>query len=207
MADIMKNPSIKNATREWRSLLAVASSCLIVLGLFLCSFPEEHHEWAKWSASIATIGNKFMAKGGELSRYVHSAGAQFLILGIQFSGVAKQVLSGKVLGWMGKNSFAVYLIHPLFIRTVLVWIMYGVVKLPHDLDDDGTPMEPGILIWYKGYGTTFAALTVFYLVLYVASDYWTTCVEAWCSRVLGDVETLVFTTKATQSNRTSLLPK
>lgn len=196
MADFAQSLAIKEFTKKWRGLVAVASSCMILLGLYLCSFPETNYEWAHWSEGIATISNIIIPHDGELSRYVHSVGAQFLILGIEFSGTAKKALSSRTLGWMGKNSFAVYLIHPLFIRTVLVWLMYGTVKLPQDIDGVGHPIKPGILIWHKGYGSTFAALSAFYLTLYVASEYWSTYVESWCSRCLLGVENLMFTTQS-----------
>lgn len=149
-----------------------------------------------------------LPRNGELSRYVHSVGAQVFMLGIQFSDIAKKVLSHDVLVWMGKTSFAVYLIHPLFIRTVLVWVMYGSIALPQDYDEHGKPLEPGILIWGKESGVTFTALALFYVVVYVASNYWTLHVEAWCLRVLDGLEALVFRKSAPQAkSKQQLLPK
>lgn len=207
MADFTQCPTTKEAVKKRQYLLSLGSSCMIILGLYICSFPEDHHEWASWSDRIAQASNMAVPKSGELSRYIHSLGAQIFILGLHFSDFAKKALSNRLFVWMGKRSFAVYLIHPLFIRTVLVWVMYGVIKLPNDYDDYGKPIPPGILVWYKGYWTTFAALSAFYIAVYVASAYWTRYVESWCSQVLDDLEVQMFTLKISQINRKALLPK
>ena len=149
MADFTQCPTTKEAVKKRRYLLSLGSSCMIILGLYICSFPEDHYEWASWSDGIAQASNMAIPISGELSRYIHSVGAQIFILGLHFSDLAKKALSNRLFVWMGKRSFAVYLIHPLFIRTVLVWVMYGTIKLPNDFDDYGKPIPPGILIWYK----------------------------------------------------------
>lgn len=207
MADFTQSPATREATSKWRRSMTIGSLCMIALGLYICSFPEDHSEWTSWSHRIAGAIKILIPRNGELSRYVHSVGAQVFVLGIQFSDIAKKVLSHDVLVWMGKTSFAVYLIHPLFIRTVLVWVMYGNVTLPQDYDESGKPLEPGILIWGKESGVTFTALALFYVVVYAASNYWTLHVEAWCVRVLDDLEALVLRKNALQAKSKQLLPK
>lgn len=108
---------------------------------------------------------------------------------------------------MGKVSFAVYLIHPLFLRTILVWMLYGLVSLPPDYDEDGKPIAPGILIPSGGPFRNFASILTFYLVSYTASTYWTLHVESWCAQVLAKLEAVMLAKENFQTNETELLPK
>ena len=139
-----------------------------------------------------------MPAGGELSRYVHSIGAQILILGILFSPVAQYALSHRVMGWMGKTSFAVYLIHPLFVRTILVWTLYGTLVPPQGHDKDGKPSGP-IQMPFDGVkcGNIFA-FPIFYAVLYLGASYWVRYVDHWCGLVMQRLEALMFNGKKPQ---------
>ena len=121
-----------------------------------------------------------MPSGGELSRYVHSVGVQILALGILFAPAAQHALSHRWIHWMGKTSFAVYLIHPLFIRTVLVWMLYGTLVPPQGFDQEGKPTGPTQMQWEGVRCSNFAAFPVFYVILYLGASYWVRYVDRGC---------------------------
>ena len=198
LAEIAQSSAIEKISQRWERAYALVPWCLIGLGLFVCSFPPEHSEWSEWSKSLAHLAKTFMPAGGELSRYVHSIGAQILILGILFSPVAQYALSQRVIGWMGKTSFAVYLIHPLFVRTILVWTLYGTLVPPQGHDKDGKPTGP-IQMPFDGVkcGNIFA-FPIFYAILYLGASYWVRYVDHWCGLVMQRLETLMFNGKKPQ---------
>lgn len=207
LAELSQGSTIETVSRQLKQASTVIASCLISLGLLICSFPPEHSDWTGWSNRMAHIAALVMPSHGELTRYVHSVGAQILFLGIMFSPTAKQVLSHRWLCWTGKTSFAVYLIHPLFVRSILVWMMYGTMVPPPGPIKDGKPTAPGTMKWNGVTFANFAAFPTFYLSLYLGASYWTRFVDPWCGQAMQRLETLMFAAKPAQTNGKTLLPK
>lgn len=199
LAEITHSPALKEISHRWERAYTIVPWCLITLGLYVCSFPSEHPEWAAWSGVLARWGRKSIPKGGELSRYVHSIGAQMLMLGVFFSPAVQHVLSKKTIGWMGKTSFAVYLIHPLFIRTIFVWTLYGRFVPPRGQDKNGTPTGPIEMSWEGVKCGNIAAFPIFYAILYLAASYWVRYVDLWCGFVMQRLEALMFGGKKPQT--------
>lgn len=93
---------------------------------------------------------------------------------------------------MGKTSFAVYLIHPLFIRTILVWTLYGTLVPPQGYDQDGKPTGP-IQMPFDGVKCgNILAFPIFYAVLYLGASYWVRYVDHWCGLVMQRLEAIMF---------------
>lgn len=192
LAEITQSSAIEKISRRWERAYAIVPWCLITLGLYVCSFPSEHSEWTAWSSMLAGWGKMSMPRGGELSRYVHSVGAQMLVLGIFFSPTAQCALSNRWLAWMGKTSFAVYLIHPLFIRTILVWSLYGTLVPPQGFDKDGASTGPKQMTWQGVRCTSILAFPVFYAALYLGAAYWVKYVDHWCGVIMQKLEAIMF---------------
>lgn len=207
LAELSQGSTIETVSRKLKQASTAIASCLIALALFICSFPPEHSDWTGWSNRTAQIAALVKPGHGELTRYVHSVGAQILVLGIMFSPAAKQVLSHRWLCWTGKTSFAVYLLHPLFVRSILVWMMYGVMVPPPGPIKEGIPTPPGIMKWHGVTRTNVAAFPAFYLSLYLGASYWTRFVDPCCGQAMQWLETLMFAAKPPQTNGKALLPK
>lgn len=198
LAEVAQSSAIEKISQRWERAYAIIPWCLMALGLFVCSFPPEHSDWSEWSQTLGHLGKTFMPAGGELSRYVHSIGAQILVLGIMFSPTAQYALSHRVIAWMGKTSFAVYLIHPLFIRTILVWTLYGTLVPPQGHDEHGKPTGP-IQMQFDGVNCgNVIAFPIFYAMLYMGASYWVRYVDHWCGLVMSRLETLMFNGKKPQ---------
>src|SRR5271155_1673306 len=74
--------------------------------------PDEHYRWA-----------------------YTQIGAIFLIFAIHFSPLLRRIYSIRPAVFFGSISFAVYLTHSFLMRSVLVWVVHGV--LPQSSDDVG----------------------------------------------------------------------
>lgn len=64
---------------------------------------------------------------GELRWAYSYVGGLLLILSIHFTPRLRQVLSFRYAVFYGSISFPVYLIHSFLMRTVLVWVVYGLI--------------------------------------------------------------------------------
>ena len=117
---------------------------------------------------------------------------QALHLGLFLSSGAKAILSNKYFMWLGKNSFAVYLTHGTLLRTILVWMLYGISGEPFE----EVRNEEGEIIgnWLPGPSTlTFCiAIPIWLVVVYTVAHLWTTYVDSYCAKLTQRLEKKVF---------------
>lgn len=144
------------------------SARMILFGLFLASFPEEHAEWMSWSKAVNSVAGFLVPSGGEIHRYVISVGTAFIAFGAFFSRDARRALSHPVMNFLGRISFPIYLIHNTPIRTILSWLIYrhsAVKEGLHPVDENGNPKY-----LKRGGALTFSfAIPMFYAILLYAS--------------------------------------
>lgn len=154
-------------------------SLIMILGLFLWCFPLHNPDWASWSHVLAET-LRFVGPPTTddiLSRYYTSLGASLVMIGILFSPTAKRILTLPFFNFLGRCSFAVYLLHNMLMRSVLVWILYGYTAWTTPvLDDDGKAIElkrPGPLGFCFG-------IPLFYVLIYAVAYLWTKYVDVFC---------------------------
>jgi hypothetical protein len=166
----------------------------MALGLYLMSYPEENAEWAPWSSGLQYLGTTyFFPANTELARWYPGVGVEVFVLGVMFNPMVKRGLSHRWLCWIGKMSFAVYLIHAPLLRTILTYMIYGLSpRTPsYYIDEHGQPLPPG---WRREYSRmwTIVAVPIFYVILYRLAASWVKYVDPWCGRVTNWVERQVF---------------
>ncbi|CZR67615.1 related to hard surface induced protein 3 [Phialocephala subalpina] len=192
LCDLSQLPAYTDwiATRKWPG--HILSPICILIGLLFASYPETKAEWMPWSNAMLSLSKYiFPPSHPDTPRFYTGLGLTFLALGLHFSDHAKQVLSYKYLLWCGKNSFAVYLLHGTFLRTVLVWMLYGFVAPKDILNEDGSVheaphLELGSRWWF------YLAVGMWFGVMYWAANLWTTYVDAWCGRFTASLEKRTF---------------
>jgi peptidoglycan/LPS O-acetylase OafA/YrhL len=189
------------AARKWPGL--VLAPILMLIGLLLASYPETNPQWMPWSNFMLEMaGWIFPPNHPDTPRFYTGIGLTFLALGIHFSSLAKVVLSNKYLLWAGKNSFAVYLLHGTLMRTILVWLLYGIM-VPSDItQEDGTVVAAphleirGRLRWYFW-------LPIWFVIMYWIAHLWTTYVDTFCARVTQNLEKYILE----EEEEKSILPQ
>lgn len=115
-----------------------------------------------------------------------------IILAIYLSPSTKEFLANRLLLWLGKQSFAVYLIHGTMLRAVLCWMLYGISGQPweggeaatDDQRDDWLPLRPP---WVVG-----ISVPVWIGLVYVFAAAWTAYVDPFCARLTARLEKAVF---------------
>lgn len=169
-----------------------APSLIILLGLYISSFPEENPDWMPWSHHINLFAGQFIPGGGELSRYVVSVGTTTVTYGIFFSHTARRILSHPFINFLGRVSFPVYLLHNTLMRTVLAWLIYWRSAMSADdwnaVDEAGNP----IMLERGGPMTVFFGIPAFYVILYVFAHFWTEQVDSRCMRFVAWMQRKAF---------------
>lgn len=191
------------SNHKWTSY--VFSPILILFGLLLASYPEDKVQWSRWSEIMGQYSVYIFPRDVETPRYYTGVGLIFICLGIHFSNSVKNVLSNKYLLWFGKNSFAVYLIHGSLLRTILVWMYFGIFTPADIVFEDGRRERghlpyPGRLRWYFW-------MPIWFAILYWVANLWTKYVDPWCARVTESLAGFVFEQGSDETFSKRTLPK
>jgi len=169
------------------SLLPIA---IFILGLILSSYPENQAETAFWSSSLSYLGSFIIPAGGDCWRSFTSLGAQFIVLSLIFSHPLQKPFSHPFLTWLGRISLPVYLLHGPLMRTVLVWMVFG-LKVPpivQSTDKDGNTFNMQPLIGLPGLPRTLISIAVFLALLLLSAHVWSVYVDRWCDNIMKWVD-------------------
>lgn len=169
----------------------------LLAGFTVASLPDSHHEWQPWSQNLANFLSAILPRNPDLPRSSSALGLDLIVMGIHFSEPVRNVLASKPFIWLGRMSFAVYLLHNQILRSVLCWMVYGISlpPVPEDVQDPDsgewfTPDRPRLE--FPGAGRLFLVLPIFWAMVYGAAWVWTTYVDAWSAKI---TEKLVGATK------------
>jgi hypothetical protein len=97
---------------------------LLIIGLFLLSFPNSHPEWAPWFNPIVEFGKVWYPEGSNQFSITLYAGVFLMLASILLSTSFQWFLVRPVFLWLGKISFPLYLLHGPLLRSFLCWILY-----------------------------------------------------------------------------------
>lgn len=184
-----------------------------VLGLMLMSYTKHSPEAQPWSKALFAVGNRYLpVDTGEesLDRTYGGMGAILLLTSIIISPHARHILSLEPLKWLGKVSFAVYLLHGMVLRTVFAWVLFFGQDLQEFMEQgtDGFVYSEWRYVVPGSLRCAFATVVSLAVIL-VASHLWSVKVEPAIARITRLLENTVTgrgeTEKRVEGNR-SLLP-
>lgn len=160
----------------------------LVIGFFMASLPDDHFDYQPWSQSLFKFLETILPRDPDFPRFSSGLGLMLIVVGLHLSDTARNVLASKPFIWLGRMSFAVYLLHNQILRSVLCWMVYGfsLPEQPEDVQDPDTgewwtPDRPRLE--FPGAGRLFMVLPIYWFMVYGAAWLWTTYVDAWCARV------------------------
>lgn len=168
-------------------LRMLASVFFLVFGFFVASLPDDHYDWQPWSQSLFETMRAILPRSPDFPRFSSGLGLILIVMGLHFSNGARNVLASKPFIWLGRMSFAVYLLHNQILRSVLCWMVYGfhLPDQPEAVEDPETgewyEPEPGRLE-FPGATRLFMFLPIYWFLVYGAAWLWTTYVDAWAAR-------------------------
>lgn len=165
---------------------------LTIIALFLASYPGEHPEWAGWSNAMLEASQYIFPPDVNVGKRYTALAIDMIILAIFFSPSTKDFLSSRLLLWLGKQSFAVYLIHGTMLRVVLCWMLYGISGQPwegpealtDDVRDDWLPIRPPWVV--------AISIPVWIGMVYFLAALWTAYVDTFCASLTQKLERAAF---------------
>ena len=188
---------------KWpRRLFAATLTCT---GLLIASYPGEHPEWALWSDYMREFAGYIFPADINIGRRYSALGLDMVIFAIYISPSTQEFLANSLLLWLGKQSFAVYLVHGTLLRTVLCWMLYGISGQPWSgeivnekgqpiYDDFGEPMHPH-WIPIRPPWVVAISIPVWIGLVYLCAALWTAFVDPLCAKATQKLENLVFEEK------------
>jgi peptidoglycan/LPS O-acetylase OafA/YrhL len=200
ICDLQHHTPSTNFQTQHPRLTTLLSCSLLLSGLTIASYPEQKPEWQPWSATLHSFLVPLLPSNPDFPRFASGIGLELVALSIALSKTLRGWLAARPLLWLGRQSFAVYLLHGSMLRVVLVWMLYG-VALPPDGKNDKGETVPGTLK-YPGHGYLALCCAVWIPMVYGVAMLWTTFVDPWCARV---TERLVEGVKL-EKNEKGLLP-
>jgi hypothetical protein len=194
-------PTQNFITSHQRLLTFVVVPIILLIGGFVGSYPQEHEDWAPWSRFLHSVltsggegGSLITPNGSDIQRRTSAFFIMCTAASLFLSPTFQKLLSHRLLIWLGHHSFAVYLVHGTILRTVGMWIVFGIRGepwVPPALNEDGSPMEPD---WLQPKGDLHKAvgIIVFTTLTYTAAWAWMKWVDTSCARATQWLENRVF---------------
>ncbi|KUI71838.1 hypothetical protein VM1G_08093 [Cytospora mali] len=201
IADMQNHPPTTQIIADRPRLCRVLSFMLVFIGLTFASFPEGHAEWMTWSRILLDIMKAILPDNPDFPRFGSGIGLEFIALGILLSPWLQRVLSSRYLLFLGRMSFAVYLLHGPLMKSTLVWMLYGVQVLPDHENDQGEMVITRLK--YPGNITLIAWQLVWLPMVYGIAHLWMAYVDPWCDRMTNR---LVEYVRLEATEKPSILP-
>lgn len=185
---------------------------IFLIGGYVGSYPAEHEDWAPWSARLYRFlanpvdghrtGSFIVPNGTDMLRRTSSFFIMCTAVSLFLSPPFQKILSHRLLIWFGHHSFAVYLVHGTILRTVGIWIVYGISGepfVPGGKNEDGSERQP-IYVKPKSRTHKMVAIVVFTSLTYMAAWAWMKWVDTACARATQWLEEKVFDDEDKEGN-------
>lgn len=172
----------------------ILSPPLAIFSLIVMSYSDSEPQNAPWNAVLYDFGLRYlpMDAGGGITRTYGTIGGVLLVVSIIISPHLRWVLSRKPLLWLGKVSFAIYLLHGMVLRSVFAWILFiGVKKAEFREQDTDLVWHPEYRYPVPGIVRCAFATIIAFAVIFGASHIWMLKVEPVFGKITSTLEKVV----------------
>lgn len=175
----------------------ILSVFFLLVGLFIASLPDDHSDWQPWSRFLHEFLAAILPENPDFPRFASGIGLDVIVIGLHLSPMARTILSNRFFLWLGRMSFAVYLLHNQILRSVLCWMVYG-----FDLPAEGEP-----LLTLGSPVKLFIVLPLYVAMTYGSAHLWTTYVDSFCARISERIVNFIKEDRDEKSTGATLLPQ
>ena len=209
LSDLSQHPPYQKFLANHQKAATRCSIPVIILGFYFVSYPDASPEWSSWSNNLYNLSQYIFPADTHTAKRFTALGIDVAAFGIQACHPLKELLSNRFFLWLGRNSFAVYLIHGTLLRTVLAWMLYGITGTPWNPE---TNPETGEVIYHwlprRAHGIPFfLVLAVWFCIVYFLAHFWTTYVDHWCGQITKTLEERVFVAEGEKEDEIDLEEK
>lgn len=194
-------PTLNNSA-GFRTAVALITVPLALFALVFMSMPMDNYGSTTWSATIMDFFQPVFPFYTEPPRQVISLGAQLLCLSVVLSPLIRQIFTLAPLLWLGKVSFAIYLLHGPLMRSVLSWCLYF-GSTPLEIPSEVNAVPPVLLYPLPGGFRVTTSVIVFLAVLGGVAHLWTVRMEPVFGRMTKKAEDLMFAKENSMSPRSA----
>jgi len=193
LCDLGSDEGFQEFISRHTTVKRVVQTCLIVIGLWVGSYPEGAAHRTVWSQQLDAWNPYLFPEGSDIPKRWSSVAWHLISVGFWLSPTLKTMFSNKLFTWLGRNSFAVYLTHGTLLRVVLVKFIYGwsysSFSIDHPEGQDPIyhwiPKSRNWFIWAVSIPTWFT-------IVYTVAHFWTTYVDSWCAKATRWLEEQMF---------------
>jgi peptidoglycan/LPS O-acetylase OafA/YrhL len=173
LAEISTIPRLHDYAFSDALIPRIISPFLLIFGWYLISFPGVNWEWAPWFHWI-WANREFWFNDGDVYRLTCTIGVWCLLLSILLSPTLQSFLNAPLIQWLGKQSFAMYLIHGVILRSVFTFVAHGLFAREENAEVVGIRLVISLGV--------FIGLTLYLAAL------WVWYVEPWCEMLIDGIE-------------------
>lgn len=203
LADLSLHRRTQNFITSHQLILSsIVAPLLITAGLLIGSYPQEHEEYSTWSLwlhqkFVARLvdskgqpsGSLLVPRGTDPPRRFSSVAIQLCAVAIFLSPVLRGALSHRYLLWLGQQSFAVYLVHGTILRSIGMWVAYGLWPEEYVVQD-GQNLQQHTHVRSKA--AVYCSIAVFIALSYISAWAWMRWVDSACATVAKKWEATLF---------------
>jgi hypothetical protein len=191
MAELILLPGTFFTSTNASILRTIIAYLFFILGLYLASYPELRPELSYWSKGLANTINSISPAGMDQARLSTSLGTILIMYGVLLSDSAKRFLSHPFFTKLGQISLGIFLLHMAVVRTVFVWLLYGIFSGRPTDEKTGLPISDAMYAMPTKPYRFFAAIISLGVVLYVA-DLWHTYLDPWFLWAIEKIDERIF---------------
>jgi peptidoglycan/LPS O-acetylase OafA/YrhL len=222
LAELAQHRPTQNfITSHQRILTFVVAPILLLIGGWVGSYPQEHEDWSEWSQTLHNhlvnpdpeggdpLGSMLVPSGSNVHRRTSAFFIYCTAISIFISPAIQKLLSHRLLLWLGHHSFAVYLVHGTLLRTVAIWVVYGITGQPWEKAGKNEDGSEQVQEWIKPKSRSHKLLSViiFTTLTYIAAWAWMKWVDTACARATQWLENKVFDTSEDDEGKAGLAEK